>query len=136
MRSIVLPDIDFGNETRVKTIKSLFEISGGFMVKILFMAIVLTGCVSYPKYRIKYECSVEQKKRLPDVVNNCLRDLKKQGISENSKQVAASCYDVALKSLCEPKDYFEKVDFFGNRTAPTPCNFAYSMYESYICSFK
>ena len=105
------------------------------MLKIAMCVISLYGCATYPRYVKKYECLEWQKKRLPDVTNNCIAQLQKQNSKRPPKEIAAVCYEIALKSLCEPKDYFERLDIFGNETAAIPCKYSITHYESYICDY-
>jgi hypothetical protein len=100
------------------------------MKTVIPIALLLTSCVTYPRYVKKYDCNDQQKANLPVVVNTCISNFKD---SKVAKEISDTCYDIALKSLCSPTDYFERVNVFGNVGSAIPCKYSVTYYENFIC---
>lgn len=92
---------------------------------------LLCGCVTYPRYVTRYDCNPEQKDKLPDVTIECIDSVHQQ---KQREKVIDHCHSVALKTLCTPVAYFQRVAIptFAV-TADIPCTEAETFAESYIC---
>ena len=102
-------------------------------MRIILLAILLTGCVTYPAYEKQYECTDKQKDRLPIIVNNCINssllNSEHRGIS-----VIDKCHAVGLRTVCNPvKMYRWKTWPFGDDSAAIPCENAVSYVEHWVC---
>ena len=103
-------------------------------MKIALLAVLLTGCVTYPKYVKKYECTGSQKYRLPQVVLDCIDSVHNQ--KQDTRKAADICHAISLKSLCTPRDYFVRVSLpTFQETTEIRCSKAESFLESYICDY-
>lgn len=100
------------------------------MKTLILAALLCTSCVTYPRYVKKYECTDQQKANLPVVVNTCISNFRE---SKKARHISDACYDVALKSLCSPTDYFERVNVFGDVGNAIPCKYSVTYYENFIC---
>jgi len=100
-------------------------------VKILLLAMMLTSCVTYPRYSTKYECTDLQKRRLASLVGRCTANM--QAGQSTAYQIADACYASSLKAICSPQPYFERIDLLGNPSAAIECRFALTEYELNVC---
>lgn len=102
-------------------------------MRIILLAMLLTGCITVPVFEKQYECTDKQKDRLPTVVNNCINSsLLNSEYRESS--VIDRCHAVGLRSVCNPvKMYKWKSYPFGDDSAAIPCEQAYSVFERWVC---
>lgn len=103
-------------------------------MRIILLALFLTSCVTYPKYVKKYECTRDQKYRLPEVILDCLESTHKQ--KQKTRETIDQCHSVALKAVCTPRDYFVRVALpTFQETTEIRCSKAQSFIENYICDY-
>jgi len=102
---------------------------------VVFVAMMgfLSGCVTYPSYVKRYSCTNDEKKKLGQLVIDCISSLQKQ-VQKDAEEVVSLCEGAALKATCKAEKYFERVSlpFFG-KTSEIPCSKAESAYVGYIC---
>lgn len=106
---------------------------GANVLKIIILSLLLTSCVTYPRYVKRYECAPDQKDRLDAVTNLCIKSIALQRQIKMTS-LMDKCHAVALKSLCTPEDWFQRVSLpFFSVTADIPCSDAITAYEGYVC---
>ena len=102
-------------------------------MRIILLAIMLTGCITVPVFEKQYECTDQQKNRLPTVVNNCINSALFNSEYRHSS-VIDRCHSVGLRTVCNPvKTYRWKTWPFGDASAAIPCENAVSYVEHWVC---
>lgn len=99
----------------------------------IIAALMVTGCVTYPKYVKEYRCDGGQKYRLPEVVLDCIDSTHKQK-QRSTRLTVDYCHDIALRSVCTPVDTFKRVNLpTFQETKAINCNDANTFLESFVC---
>jgi len=102
-------------------------------MRIILLAILLTGCVTYPTAVKRFECNAEEKKRLHRVVTPCLESMFLNAPYRDD-EVAEKCHAIALRTVCRPKAFYRWEVFpFGVESSDIPCEQAYSWAERWVC---
>jgi len=105
-------------------------------MRIILLTMLLSGvtsCVTYPAFEKQYDCTEEQKERLPRVTNGCINSALFNS-EYRHESVIDRCHGVALRSTCNPiKMYRWKTWPFGDSSSAIPCEQAYSYVERWVC---
>ena len=102
-------------------------------MKIIFLTIFLTGCITYPSFEKQYECTDEQKLKLPEYVTDCINSALFKNDRRNHGSAIDHCHGVGLRSVCTPIKMFKQNVLFGPSTAAIPCENANTFAEKWVC---
>ena len=103
-------------------------------MKILVLALLLTGCVTFPRHYTRYECTPKAFADMARYTDTCIQSTARTTDKRaDMSRYITQCRENAMAILCERKSYFKRHSIPFGPSAELPCSKAITAAEHFVC---